>query len=125
MAAGLTAVLSQRLLRRLCIHCKRRRQIRHADASDFAIDARTQAYYAAGCSNCAGTGYAGRVAIFEGFFVDSPFRTAIASGAGTAQIEEAAAECGYVPMLAHGVQRALAGETSFDEVRRVVVVRAR
>ncbi len=97
LAAGLSAVVSQRLVRRLCRSCR-----------------------AAGCTRCAGVGYRGRVAIFEVLPMTSAVRSAVARGETALDLAEIAARAGYVPMLTEGLQLVARGETSRAELERVL-----
>lgn len=122
IAAGLTAIVAQRLVRRLCAQCRVCASIESQDAADFAVSRVSFAYSPGGCSACQGTGYRGRTGIFEFIFVSDAVRDAIARGASSVQIGSLAAENGYGSLLADGVRRALSGETSFQELRRVLTV---
>ncbi|MGZ3548830.1 MAG: GspE/PulE family protein [Vulcanimicrobiaceae bacterium] len=120
IAAGLTGIIAQRLVRRLCSSCRVWSAIDSNAAATFGISDATHAYAAVGCSQCEGTGYRGRTGIFELLFVDDAVRDAIANGASSVHIAALARAGGYEPLLADGVRRVLAGETSFVELHRVV-----
>lgn len=68
------------------------------------------------------TGFSGRSALFEAMFLDDKMRTAIAGGASSVQLCEMALERGYVPMPAEGLRLVRLGDTSLDELRRVLPV---
>jgi type IV pilus assembly protein PilB len=119
IAAGLTALIAQRLLRRLCAHCRLPAQA-GAAAAEFGIPPGTALYRAAGCERCNGAGYLGRAAIFECLFLNDVLRAAIAGGCSNVEFARLAAECGYEPMLAEGLRRVHAGETTVEELRRVL-----
>lgn len=97
VASTLSAVFAQRLVRRLCPACEGK-----------------------GCETCSGEGYRGRLAIAEGFGVDDAIRQIIQSGLDENVLRQALAKQGYRPMLAEGVARIAAGDTSEAEVRRAV-----
>jgi type IV pilus assembly protein PilB len=122
IAAGLSAIVAQRLVRRLCEQCRVPFQASGALAREFAMQEGLQAYRSAGCSRCDDTGYSGRLAIFECVFIDDPMRRAIADGESSVVLTDLARESGYEPMIAHGMRRILSGETTFEELRRVLVV---
>ncbi len=122
IAAGLSAVVSQRLVRRLCAHCRIPVQTRGALAKEFGLPEGLRAYAAGECAKCRGTGYAGRTAIFEWLFIDDAMRALIAEGGSSVALRELAVARGYEPMVADAVRRVLLGETSFEEVRRVLHV---
>jgi type II secretory ATPase GspE/PulE/Tfp pilus assembly ATPase PilB-like protein len=107
IAAGLSAVVAQRLVRRLCQSCR----------SAFQGE-----YLAKGCTACGGMGYSGRVALFECIFIDDAMRCLIAAGASSVALADLARERGYEPMIAAGMRHIATGETTFEELRRVLVV---
>jgi type IV pilus assembly protein PilB len=122
IAAGLSAVVAQRLVRTLCRRCKVPYAVGAPTASDFVIPTGTQAFRATGCSECDGRGYTGRTALFEAIFIDDAMRTLIAQGGSSVALRAMAADGGYEPMAACGMRYALAGETSLEELRRVLFV---
>ncbi|MBV8639359.1 MAG: type II/IV secretion system protein [Candidatus Eremiobacteraeota bacterium] len=119
IAAGLSAVLAQRLVRRLCRVCRERSELR-ADAHAVGLPAGTLIYKPGGCTECSGTGYRGRVGIFEYLPVTQDIRIAIASGASSVTVAELGRSAGYRPMLADGITRLSSGETSLEELHRVL-----
>lgn len=119
LAAGLTAVVAQRLVRVLCDQCRVRGMIPEAIRREIATE-QTTWYLAAGCRACAGTGYIGRTGVYELLLVDDATRDAIATGASSVQIAQLAARAGYRTMLHDAIAKVLGGVTTFDELRRVV-----
>jgi general secretion pathway protein E len=107
IAAGVTAIIAQRLVRRLCSSCR----------TPFE-----GGYRANGCAACGGFGYSGRVALFECIFVDDAMRRLIAEGGSSVALADLARERGYEPMIVDGMRRIASGDTTFDELRRVLVV---
>ncbi len=124
IAAGLSAVVSQRLLRRLCGFCRTQTMIDVESAAQFGLDCGAVVYQPRGCERCAKSGYSGRVAVFESLFVDDSMRLLIAGGATSVAVAEAARHSGYRPMLAAAADCVLRGETSPSELRRVLCVEA-
>lgn len=122
MSAGLTAIIAQRLLRRLCERCRSPYRVSKSTASEFGIAEGTTIYRAGECARCEKTGYAGRSAIFEVLFVDDPVREAIASGVSSVSLAGIAQRSGFAPMLHHGVGRVLNAQTSLEELRRVLAI---
>jgi general secretion pathway protein E len=122
IAAGLSAVIAQRLVRTLCKRCKVLYTAGVASANEFGIAAGTPAYRAAGCNDCDGRGYAGRTALFEAIFIDDTMRALIAEGGSSVALRAIASTRGYEAMAAQGLRKALSGETSFEELRRVLFV---
>lgn len=122
IAAGLTAVVAQRLVRRLCGQCRVPLHLSDANAREFGLREGAQVYRAQGCTRCRGTGYNGRTAIFECLFLDDPTRVLINEGVAAATLAERAVSHGYEPMLAAALRCAVSGETSLEEIRRVLYV---
>ncbi len=120
IAAGLSAIVAQRLVRRLCDRCKQRTAMAPENAELLGLESGFQVFDATGCRACAGTGYAGRIGIFELMVIDGSLRTAIVNGDSPAALATIAARNGYQPMLADGVRRLVRGETSVAELRRVL-----
>lgn len=108
IAAGLGTVLAQRLVRRLCAGCRRR------TIEDGAVQ-----FSPVGCELCAGTGFSGRIGIFEALVVDDAIRDAIGAGATSAAVATLARAAGYRTMTADCLDKCRAGITSLCELRRV------
>ena len=125
LAAGLTGIVAQRLVRRLCTICRVPYTIDRTVAAEFGVEPGSSAFRSAGCQACDGSGYAGRSAIFEFLFIDDHMRALIAGGGSSVALAEVARKAQYQPMIADGVRRALAGETTFDEILRVLLVENR
>jgi len=122
IAAGLTVVLAQRLVRKLCLECRTPFEVTGSLAREFTLREGLVAHRPAGCSHCQGSGYNGRTAIFECLFIDDAVRALVATGASSVEISDMARERGYAPMIGDGLRRALLGDTSLDELRRVLLV---
>jgi type II secretory ATPase GspE/PulE/Tfp pilus assembly ATPase PilB-like protein len=122
IAAGVSAIVAQRLVRRLCESCRTPFEVNGALAREFAMQDGLRAYRANGCRACGGAGYAGRIAIFECVFIDDAMRRCIAEGKPSVALADLARESGYEPMLADGIRRVISGETTFEELRRVLIV---
>jgi type IV pilus assembly protein PilB len=119
LAAALTAVVAQRLVRTLCEQCRVREAIPRPRRASLGI-AQDAWYVAGGCRACAGSGYLGRTGVYELMELDDGVRDAIATGASSVQIAQLAARGGYRPMRDDALAKVLAGTTSFDELTRVV-----
>jgi type II secretory ATPase GspE/PulE/Tfp pilus assembly ATPase PilB-like protein len=123
VSSGLSVVIAQRLVRRLCDQCKK---AVHVDPSAIAslfgfMPAKMPAelYQAVGCEGCSGTGYRGRVAIFEVVSMDDEIRDAIRSKSSTRVFRQLFAARQIPTLRRAGWDRARAGETTVDEVMRV------
>lgn len=122
ISAGLTAVVAQRLVRALCPNCRKPAFITSAVAHDFQIAEGTTIFKALGCDACGQTGYVGRLALFEILFVDDAIREAVSAGAPRVSLAAISKQRGMQPMFQHGLRRALAGETTLEELRRVLAI---
>lgn len=126
VASVLRAVLAQRLVRRLCHHCREpvfvaRAALERAGLAAILApgDAGATLYKAVGCAQCAGTGYRGRVAIGELLVMSEALGQEILRGGDLAALRRCAAEAGMVEMRVDGMRKALDGATTIDEVLRV------
>ncbi len=119
LAAAVTAVVAQRLVRRLCVHCRRRATI-PGDLRRTLPDGAETWFLPVGCSACDASGYAGRTGIFEVLSVDDAIRDAIASGASSATIGQLAAARGHRSLFDDAARVLIDGTTSFEEIERVV-----
>jgi type II secretory ATPase GspE/PulE/Tfp pilus assembly ATPase PilB-like protein len=119
LAAGVTAVLAQRLVRRLCERCRAPVPI-PMDIRARLRTPQTLWHVAAGCRACAHGGYLGRTGVYELLEIDDALREAIAEGASSAHIARLGLAGSYRPMIDAGIAKVLAGETSFEELARVV-----
>lgn len=120
LAAGMSAIAAQRLIRLLCSGCKRETRLSVRDAELLALKAGTPAYEPAGCASCRQTGYLGRTGVFELLAFTPELREAVASGAPSWHLARIGAAAGYMPMRIAAGRYVVAGETSAAEVRRVI-----
>jgi type II secretory ATPase GspE/PulE/Tfp pilus assembly ATPase PilB-like protein len=118
LAAAVRAFLAQRLVRRLCPHCKKPREMTMADRVELGIplDLAGQAYDAAGCDQCRNTGFSGRLAIYEAVLLTQPMQDLIAHGAAAAQVRAQAVQDGFLPMRGYGWHKVMQGQTTIEEV---------
>jgi general secretion pathway protein E len=123
VASSLLGVLAQRLVRRLCPHCRRQHVPDSAECQVLGIDP-SQApahpiYVPAGCEACNHTGYHGRTGIFELLTVDESLRAQIHDAAGETRLREYARSRGMANIREDGLRWVHAGQTSIEEVLRV------
>jgi hypothetical protein len=124
IAAALIGVVGQRLVRRLCVDCRRQytppsevlRALNIADADAAAIPF----YKAVGCDQCNHTGYRGRIGIYEVMRVTDRFRRLISAKATEDQIRDAALAVGMVSLGEDGLAKVKSGVTTPEELLRVV-----
>ena len=120
--AVLIGVIAQRLVRRICSNCT----IQHAPEASllhrFGVTDATNFASGKGCPNCAGSGYRGRVGLYESITVNAHIAELIENGASTQQIAAAAQEHGMRPMWRDGFIKAQSGQTTLEEVAQVAAV---
>jgi len=120
ISAALIGVLSQRLVRRICDHCKVEvkpdpETLRRLGLSEAEIRG-ARLYKGMGCERCGGTGYKGRYAIHELLVVDDEIRHAIVAGKSATEIKEIARRKGMKTLREDGLYKALQGITTLEEV---------
>lgn len=81
LSSAVTALLAQRLVRRLCTHCRKAEQITTVEARELGLPEGTTLYRPVGCEHCSQTGYLGRVALYEIVSLDRTLREMIHDGA--------------------------------------------
>jgi len=120
IAAALRGVLAQRLMRKLCPTCKEVWMETPSDRLKPWIPRGTPLYRAAGCPDCAMTGYRGRFSIIEVLTVSAEVERRIAAGETAEHIAGAARRAGMKGLWDSGLAHVLRGETTLDELTRVV-----
>jgi len=124
--SALNCVLAQRLVRRICAHCRRPATITRETLAESALDpslAGTHAFYeGAGCIECAGTGFKGRTAICELMDLTDRIRDMILDRRPTSEIKRAAQDEGMTFMRQCAVDRVLDGTTTLREINKVTFV---
>jgi type IV pilus assembly protein PilB len=118
VAATLRGVLGQRLVRKICPHCKEPYEpdkITREAVEDVAGPFE-QLYRGPGCSRCRGTGYAGRIGIFELLVPNEVILTAIARGANLQELREILGGSGFATLRHDGMEKVKGGLTTVEEV---------
>ncbi|MES2605180.1 MAG: type II secretion system ATPase GspE [Pseudomonadota bacterium] len=120
LASSLVAVLSQRLVRVLCPHCKQayKPDEQECRVLGLSVNSPTTIYRPQGCNECRHSGYQHRIGIFETVRIDEAMRQLIHAGAGEAELTQAARQQSD-GLLQDGMRAVLAGDTSLAEVLRV------
>ncbi|QDS99354.1 GspE/PulE family protein [Adhaeretor mobilis] len=117
---ALLGAIAQRLLRSICEHCKEPAESNdhYLNALNHGIDIPpdTIFYRGRGCKKCLGTGYSGRVPIYEIMVVTPRLSEAIEKGLPTTKIREIAVEEGMVELAGAGIEQVIAGKTTLEEV---------
>jgi len=140
-ADALLGVLAQRLVRRLCTHCRVRHEPSLKEMEELAVEyggesgshaeknaeklvrkwrqAKVTMYRAKGCTECDGTGYKGRVAVYELMAADANVKRLIQAHAPVTEIAAAATENGMRTLKQDGIDKVLGGFTDMQQVRAV------
>ncbi len=122
VASTVEAVMAQRLVRRLCTHCREAYQpVLDEVPADFPIDQLNDRplYRQKGCHECRHLGYSGRVGIYELMITDNKIRQLSHDRASTWLIKKAAVEQGMETLRDDGWRKVLEGKTTIDEVLRI------
>ena len=122
IASALRGVISQRLVRKVCPHCKKAYK---PDAGELELlglpeDADVQFYRGEGCEECYHTGYRGRRAVFEILTMSSELRRLVTEGAGYDTLLASARKTDFVTMRENCRELVLRGETSAEEAARAI-----
>jgi general secretion pathway protein E len=121
--ATLTGVISQRLVRKICPKCIESYEIDASELTRVGLDVKKQGpvklYQGAGCARCRGTGYYGRVAIFEALPYTKSLRKITNKDTDLSMLREVAFKEGLVTLRDNAIQKLLDGVTTREEVLRV------
>jgi type II secretory ATPase GspE/PulE/Tfp pilus assembly ATPase PilB-like protein len=122
LAGNIIGVIAQRLVRRLCKHCKQPHEPTPAERAMLggAGERSPKLYRAVGCDQCDYQGYKGRMAIMELLKMDGELDELIARRATGRELQKAAVAKGFRTLADDGVRRVLDGSTSLEELMRVV-----
>ena len=118
VAATLRGVLGQRLVRKICPHCKKAYEpdaVIRETVENYCGPVETL-YQGEGCARCRGTGFAGRIGIFELMVPDEVLLAAIARGATLQELREILTKNGFVTLQADGMEKVRGGLTTVGEV---------
>lgn len=123
IASALEAIIAQRLVRRICEHCKVQTEVAedqlHKLGPVFNLEP-IKTYKGEGCPKCNKSGYSGRVALYEVLIPSAQMRHLISSGASVLEIDELAQKEGITSLLEDAYVKVKTGETSIDEILRVL-----
>ena len=117
LASTLKGVVAQRLVRKLCPHCKK---IVATNDYEKKILGEENIFKSVGCEKCGGTGFFGRIALHEILIVDKNIRTLILNSRDLNKIRTAALENGLKNLAADGLQKVRNGLTTLEEVRQIL-----
>jgi type II secretory ATPase GspE/PulE/Tfp pilus assembly ATPase PilB-like protein len=124
--SALNCVLAQRLVRNICVHCKRPATVTRAQLEESVLDPELEHagvfFEGAGCIECSGTGFKGRTAICELLDLSDNIREMILARRPSSEIKKAAREEGMRFLRDSAVERVMLGETTLREINKVTFV---
>ena len=134
IAPAVNVIIAQRLVRKLCNRCKEEVNLKESgyfekvksslenlsEEKEVDYSEETTIFKSKGCKNCNFTGYSGRLGIFEALVVDEDLQDLIFSNPSTSEIRNKAIEKGMVTLKQDGIIKFLKGETTAEEIDRVV-----
>ena len=126
-ASAVDCVIAQRLARRLCERCKRPAEIDEPTLRGLGLpetplaDAEQSFHEAVGCERCGGTGYRGRIGVYEIMLVDEQLRRLILQGVSAEEIGSAARKVGMISLREDGLMKAASGITTVEEILLTIV----
>ena len=122
ISSSVILVAAQRLVRCLCQKCKEQYKLGEAEKKKLGLTAKETTFYRAkGCRACADTGYKGRLGLMETLVLSQKVKELISSRAVESEIKNQARKDGMKTLRENGLQKALAGHTSLEEIIRVTV----
>ena len=122
LASNITGITNQRLLRRLCTHCREAIEVSpetRAMFSEHALQPPEQVYLPKGCTECRGSGYYGRIGVFEAISLDDATRDCLATGKTESAIRQLIRSQGTASLTADALRKVSEGVTDLDEAIRV------
>lgn len=132
IASTIANIISQRLIRRVCPHCAKKRDFNDNEKEliskiceryNMNIDFNNKfTYDIVGCDKCNGSGYYERIAIYEVLELNDELKKLIITNASSIEIKKKAIELGYKPFVADAMDKVIEGETTLDEVNRKLII---
>ena len=121
ISGALVAIQAQRLVRKICVHCKSEEKIPASTLDELKnyIPEKTKFYTGKGCKECSDSGYMGREMICEVLNVTEDLSSLIAKGASKEILQEQALKDGFITIFENGIQKAISGVTSLEEILKV------
>ncbi|MBN2456988.1 MAG: Flp pilus assembly complex ATPase component TadA [Sedimentisphaerales bacterium] len=123
LASTLNLVIAQRLVRKICDRCKKPVELSEQVLQRLKISPEkareTTFYQGQGCKACGGSGYSGRLPVFEFLAIDNDIRQMLIEGASEVQVRAAARKKGYGGLMDSGVNKIMQGLTTAEEVLSV------
>ncbi|OGL43832.1 MAG: hypothetical protein A2161_10905 [Candidatus Schekmanbacteria bacterium RBG_13_48_7] len=122
LASSTSAILAQRLVRKLCPHCKVPIIPSLAELKSIGLDVQTDItfYGSKGCDRCLERGYLGRIGLFELLILDEKIKEKVLQRVPTSELLRSAKENGMVTLLEDGITKVKKGITTLSELNRVI-----
>lgn len=132
IASTVGTTISQRLVRKMCPHCKKERDLSDFEKdiikkigerynTEFNLD-NAKTYDAVGCDKCHDSGYYDRIGMFEVLNIDEEIRQLILEGKSSIEIRNKALEKNYRPVIIDGINKVLAGVTNLNELNKKLII---
>jgi type IV pilus assembly protein PilB len=124
LTSSINLIVAQRLVRRICDKCKEAVEVKPEILIDLGMDATELSagfptFHGRGCNNCGGTGYRGRLAVYEVMVMHDGLKELILKGASAMELKREAVKLGMGTLRMSALQKVRAGLTSVDETVRV------
>lgn len=123
VASSINIIIAQRLARRICLDCKETLAINPEILVSIGFSAveaaQLSVFHGKGCTKCSGTGYKGRIALYETMAMDDELRTLVLNGASSADLKRHAVNLGMMTLRASALMRVREGLTTVEEALRV------
>ena len=121
ISGALVAIQAQRLIRKICQHCKTEEKVPVSTIEEFKefIPENTKFFTGKGCRECNESGYMGREMICEVLNISEDLSSLIAKGASKEALLEQAKKDGFIGIFQNGIQKAVDGVTSLEEILKV------
>lgn len=121
ISAALKGVISQRLVRKLCPHCKKQIKIDLADSKILNLPPDIIIYESNGCNFCNNIGYKGRIALYEYFLVDEKMRFLIENKSSYDEIKSYLADKNFSTLKDNSIKNLLLGNTTISEIYKKII----
>lgn len=125
MAGNIIGIIGQRLVRTLCKQCKKSRPAEDYEKIILGVTDNINLFEAVGCTACSNAGFKGRISVIEIVKMDDELDELIANRATSRELLKKALANGFMPMVDDGIRRILNGETTIEELSRVVDLTSR
>jgi general secretion pathway protein E/type IV pilus assembly protein PilB len=120
MTGNIIGIISQRLIRLLCKHCKKEVLSDLIDSKLLKVNEPVTIYEPAGCEHCDNTGYKGRISVMEALTIENDLDELIAKRATLGELKNCAQRSGYKTLADDAIRVVMQGLTSLPEVSRVI-----